>query len=89
MAKTEEKKQPTVLVEFPVGELDQRYAPDRIDMHLDWERARTLRRMMNGAYETGAMLKEGRPVVSAADMVRWLLDEAARAGGWARAAEGK
>jgi len=89
MAKTDDKKQNTILVEFPVGELDARYAPERLDLHLDYDRARTLRRLLNGAYDAHLMLREGRPVSSPADVVRWWLDNAAEAGGWARVAEGK
>lgn len=53
---------------------DEGYVSPHIEARLDPEQAQTLRRLFEALDEEGQRLKNGRRVVSNADVVRWLLE---------------
>ncbi len=65
-------------IEVVLGEpLPHAYRSTHIDVHLDQRQAEGLRRLYDGLDRTGAKLSNGRHVQSAADAVKWLLDQVA------------
>ena len=63
------------LVELPIGELDSKFPNARVDAHLDPERAKKMRRLVNGLRRDNAKMANGNHVRSNADAIRWLLDQ--------------
>jgi hypothetical protein len=63
------------LIEVPLGELDTKFPLSRVDVHLDPERARKLRAILNGLKRDKRRLSNDFPVVSNADVMRWILDQ--------------
>jgi hypothetical protein len=83
MAKTEKRKteqttEGTVAtIEVPLGEPREGvYLSPHLDMRLSDPQARRLHEIREGLIGSSARLCNGRPVVSTADAVRWMLEQA-------------
>jgi len=80
MAKTEKRKaeqSDTALIEVPIAAPGEGcYLSPHLDMRLSDPQARRLHEIREGLIGSSARLSNGRPVVSTADAVRWMLEQA-------------
>ncbi len=78
--KTEPAPQPetekTVSIQLPVGELGSGYGgTNRVDVQrMTPKQKRTLRRVLRGLEDSGARMADGRPVRTAQDVFKYILD---------------
>jgi hypothetical protein len=65
-------------VEVPMGALQNGYLSAHVEARLTTEKQRrNMRRMLQGLRQAGAKLENGRFVDTAADAVRWMLEQLA------------
>lgn len=75
------------VIEVPLGTIPEGvYITRHVEVQLDHSQACTLRRLVEGLDASGARLANGKRVTAAADVVRWLLEQAATDRGWDDAA---
>ncbi len=66
----------SVLIEVPLGPLDQGYLSRHVEARFTSEIQRqAMRRLTNGLQQAGEKLADGKPVTSHADAVKWLLEQ--------------
>jgi hypothetical protein len=66
----------SVIVEVPLGPLDQGYLSRHVEARFTSEMQReAMRRLTNGLRQAGEKLVDGKPVTSHADAVKWLLEQ--------------
>ena len=69
-----------VMIEAPIVPLEQgKYVTRHIDVQLSPRQAQAARRLLDGLDSLHARLSNGRHVQSVGDVVRYLLEQAARA----------
>ncbi len=66
----------TVHVSMPLGEIGPGYRSTHVQAFLDTAQAETMQRLLTGLRDLRRTTINGRQVVSAADAVRWLLEQA-------------
>jgi hypothetical protein len=67
------------VIEVPIGEIDESaYVSSYVQAQLNKTQSASLKRIWAGLDEVGERLANGRRVVSHADVIRWLLERAAR-----------
>lgn len=65
----------TVSMRLPLADLNPaEYSQRHIDLQLKTEHAETLKRITDGLIAMKQKTADGRPVTSAADAIRWVLD---------------
>jgi len=70
----------TLMIEVPVAEemdLEKVYCPRHVEVQLDSEQAKVMRRMYDGLHGDGHKLRNGRYVQRPADVIRWMLENVA------------
>ena len=72
-----ERRIETVSVDIPLGEPPHRFREIRIDGRLVGNAAHTFAKIRQALKDQGRRTDDGRPVASAADVVRWLLEKIA------------
>ena len=69
-----------LLLVVPIAERDFAYGALRhADCQLSDRQAAILRLVLTGLYETNSRLANGRPVVTTADAIRWIMEQLATA----------
>ena len=65
----------SVVIEVPLGPLDQGYLSRHVEARFTSDAQRqAMRRLTNGLRQAGEKLDDGRPVGTHADAVKWLLE---------------
>ena len=69
----------SVIIEVPLGPLDQGYLSRHVEARFTSEVQRqAMRRLTNGLRQAGEKLEDGKPVTTHADAVKWLLERMAQ-----------
>lgn len=74
-----ERRIETAVVEIPLGEPPRRFDQVHVEGWLRREDAHTFARLRQALWDRGEKTTDGRPVKSAADVMRWMMEQLAAA----------
>ncbi len=67
------------IVEFPVFDIPNAFCLRRVQVFLNPDQRKGLRRLFDGLQVEGETLKNGKPIVHPIDGVRWMLEKVSEA----------